>query len=143
EVEPLGGEVSGHLDLRRRGRCAAAPGHAAGDQNGQRPLQQASSWHARVVHRALYSSFSDTVFHSSPLTSVTSATGWPSLRAGMTLTTRYPLFSFTASEATASSARLAFAIASLCAFAAVRSSLLVRGSTFATLPDVESTITSE
>src|SRR5206468_3140432 len=59
------------------------------------------------------SSFSDTVFQSVPFTSVTSATGWPSFSAGKTLTTRYPLFSFTASEAAASSVRLAFAIASL------------------------------
>src|SRR5256712_1214383 len=59
------------------------------------------------------SSLSDTVFHSSPFTSVTSPTGWPSFNAGMTLTARYTLISFTASDAAASSDRLAFAIASL------------------------------
>src|SRR5207244_10532582 len=130
----LAGEVFRHLDLCRRGRCSAAPCHAPGSQNGQRPLQQAPSWHARIVHCALYSSVSDTVFHSSPLTSVTSATGWPSLSAGMTLTTRNPLFSLAAAEAAASSDRLAFAIASRCALAAAKSSPLVIGAVFAPLP---------
>src|SRR5712692_4409984 len=61
----------------------------------------------------------------------------------MTLTTRYPLFSFTASDAAASRERFALAIASLCAFAAVRSSPPVIGSAFATLPVLWSTMTSE
>src|SRR2546425_11501478 len=61
----------------------------------------------------------------------------------MTLTTRYPLFSFTASDAAASRDRFALAIASLWAFAAVRSSPLVIGSAFATLPVLWSTMTSE
>src|SRR2546426_12799519 len=99
------------------------------------------------VHRrqpsCLQSSFSDTVFHSVPLTTVTSTTGWPSFSAGKALTARYPLFAFTASAAAAASDRLAFAIASLCAFAAARSSPLVIGSTFPTLPVLWSTITSE
>ena len=54
--------------------------------------------------------------------------------AGMTLTARNPLFSFTAAEAAASSDRFAFAIASLCAFASLRSSALVIGSALATVP---------
>src|SRR5229473_2286934 len=61
----------------------------------------------------------------------------------MTLTTRYPLFSCTASDAAASRDRFALAIASLCAFAAVRSSPPVIGSAFATLPVLWSTMTSE
>src|SRR5262245_2258571 len=60
-----------------------------------------------VDHGVPQSSFSDTVFHSAPFISSTSATGWPSFRAGMTFTARYPLFSFTASVAAASRDRLA------------------------------------
>src|SRR5262249_58150385 len=101
----------------------------------QRRFQQPS---ARHVHRALatsdaQSSFSDTVFHSEPFTSVTSATGWPSFRAGMTLTARNPLFPFTASDAAASSDRFALAIASLWDFAALRSSPSLIPSAFPTL----------
>src|SRR5713101_7858136 len=58
-------------------------------------------------------------------------------------TARYPLFSFTASDAAASRDRFALAIASLCAFAAVTSSPPVIGSAFATLPVLWSTMTSE
>src|SRR6267143_398199 len=61
----------------------------------------------------------------------------------MTLTTRYPLFSLTASEAAAPRERLAFAMASLCSFACAKSSPWVIGSVLAILPVLWSTITSE
>ena len=57
------------------------------------------------------------------------------MSAGMTLTTRNPLFSLAAAEAAASSERLAFAIASRCALAAAKSSPLVIGSVCALRPE--------
>src|SRR3989454_7978063 len=98
-----------------------------------------------VLHRRLpdHSSFSETVFHSSPLTRLTSATGWLSLTAGMTLTARNPRLAFTADSVAAASDRVAFAMTSFWALAAVRSSPPVIGSTFASLPVVWSTMTSE
>ena len=62
------------------------------------------------------------------------AAAWGLTRLGMTLTARNPLFSFTASDAAVARERLALAIASLCAFAAVRSSALVIGSALAIFP---------
>src|SRR5467141_1848561 len=61
----------------------------------------------------------------------------------MTLTTRYPLFSLTASEAAAPRERLAFAMASLCSFACAKSSPWVIGSVLAILPVLSSDVCAQ
>ena len=61
----------------------------------------------------------------------------------MTLTARNPRLAFTAVSVAAASDRVAFAMTSFWALAAVRSSPPVIGSTFASLPVVWSTMTSE
>src|SRR5262249_33160305 len=132
EVILLRGHVVGKSQFLNGERHSSSQRRNAAQRGFQQPA-------ARYVHRALaasdaQSSFSDTVFHSEPFTSVTSATGWPSLRAGMTLTARNPEFSFTASPAAASSDFFALAIASLWDFAAVRSSPSVIGSALAAFP---------
>src|SRR5262249_3599877 len=105
EVELLFGHVVGDFRLPSRARNPV-PWTRQRGRPDHRQFEEATTADPQ-------SSFSDTVFHSFPFTRVTSATGWPSFISGKTLTTRYPLFCLTASDAAAPSERFAFAMAAL------------------------------
>ena len=92
EVELVSGHVVWHFELLHGVRRAKSRPPRARHEGSHRGFEHRS---AREIHRCvlrqracLQSSFSETVFHSVPLISVTSATGWPSFRLGMTLTAR-------------------------------------------------------
>jgi hypothetical protein len=84
----------------------------------------------------------ETVFHSSPLTSVTSATGRSiALSDGTMLTRENPRWSFRVFTATVWSDHLALAMAARWAWAAARASPFVIGSTATTFQVAGSTMT--
>src|SRR5215469_11981301 len=102
----------------------------------ERPARSARAEHlwepGYWVYR--YSSGCSTVLGSCPRSKPTEATARPPFRAGVMLTARKPEFSPTALSAALLRSIVAFAIATLCALADVRSSPSVMASVLASLP---------